>query len=82
VTKVADESTGRRRESRRRISPKAVALGALAVVLILFAALNTNDAGVDFIYDTVSAPLIVVILVGALIGFVIGYLVRAHFDQD
>jgi uncharacterized integral membrane protein len=50
----------------------------VGIVLILFAVLNTDDVGVDFIADTVSAPLILVIFLSALFGFVIGWLVRRH----
>ena len=64
--------------SGRTINVKLIALGLLGVVLVLFAVLNTHDVGVDWIADTVSAPMIVVIVVSALLGFAIGILVRGH----
>jgi uncharacterized integral membrane protein len=69
-----DASSGR----GRRISPSLVVAAVVGFVLILFAVLNTDDVGVDFIADTVSAPLILVIFLSALFGFVIGWLVRRH----
>jgi uncharacterized integral membrane protein len=40
--------------------------------------LNTHEVGVDFVLNTWSASLIVVILISAAIGFAIGFLVRGH----
>jgi uncharacterized integral membrane protein len=65
-------------DSGRSINVKFVALGTLAAVLILFALLNTHDVGVDWIFDTVSAPMIAVIGISALLGFAIGFLLRGH----
>jgi uncharacterized integral membrane protein len=62
----------------RSVNVKLIALGALAAVLLLFAVLNTHEVGVDFVFDTWSASLIVVIGIAALIGFAIGFLVRGH----
>jgi uncharacterized integral membrane protein len=62
----------------RKVNVKLVLLGLLAVILVVFALLNTDEVGVDFIINTWSAPLIVVILISAVIGFAIGYLVKAH----
>jgi uncharacterized integral membrane protein len=62
----------------RKVNVKFVALGTLAAVLILFAVLNTHKVGVDWIFDTVSAPMIVVIGISALLGFAIGFLLRGH----
>ncbi|HEX9504446.1 MAG TPA: LapA family protein, partial [Acidimicrobiia bacterium] len=57
--------------SSRKVSGKVIALGVLAVILVLFALLNTHEVGVDWLFDTVSAPMIVVIGVSALLGFAI-----------
>jgi uncharacterized integral membrane protein len=62
----------------RKVNVKLVLLGLLAAILVLFALLNTHEVGVDFIFNTWSASLIVVILISALIGFAIGFLVRGH----
>ncbi|HEY3671710.1 MAG TPA: LapA family protein [Acidimicrobiia bacterium] len=62
----------------RKVNVKLILLGALAAILVLFAILNTHEVGVDFIVNTWSASLIVVILIAAGIGFAIGFLVRGH----
>ena len=59
---------------RGMASPLAEAL----VILVLFALLNTHEVGVDFVFNTWSASLIVVIGISAVIGFAIGFLVRGH----
>lgn len=66
-------------DDRRKINVKLILLGLLAAVLVLFALLNTHDVGVDFIVNTWSAPMILVILIAAVIGFALGFLVRGHF---
>ena len=71
------EGTGHT-DSGRTVNVKLIALGSLAAILVLFAALNTHDVGVDWIFDTVSAPMILVIAVSAVIGFAMGFLVRGH----
>lgn len=62
----------------RKVNVKLVLLGLLAAVLVLFALLNTHEVGVDFILNTWSAPMILVILISAAIGFGLGFLVRGH----
>ena len=69
-------------DSGRTVNVKLIALGLLAAVLVLFALLNTHQVGVDWAFDTVSAPMILVIAVSAVFGFGIGFLVRAHFAND
>jgi uncharacterized integral membrane protein len=66
------------KDDGRNINVKFILLGLLAVILVLFALLNTHEVGVDFIFNTWSAPMIVVILISALIGVAIGFLVRGH----
>jgi uncharacterized integral membrane protein len=62
----------------RKVNVKLILLGVLAAILVLFALLNTHEVGVDFVFNTWSASLIVVIGISALIGFAIGFLVRGH----
>jgi len=66
-------------DTGRNVNVKFIALGLLGAILVLFALLNTHEVGVDWIFDTVSAPLILVIAVSAIIGFLMGLLVRGHF---
>ena len=62
----------------RKVNVKLIVLGLLGAILVLFAVLNTHEVGVDFVFNTWSASLIVVILISAVIGFAIGFLVRGH----
>ncbi len=69
-------------DSGRTVNVKLIALGLLAAVLVLFALLNTHEVGVDWAFDTLSAPMILVIAVSAVFGFGIGFLVCGHFAND
>jgi len=60
----------------RKVNPKLVVAAIVGLVLIVFAVLNTHDTTVDFIVDSVKAPLIVVIVVSALLGMLLGALLR------
>jgi uncharacterized integral membrane protein len=62
----------------RKVNVKLIVLGVLAAILVLFALLNTHEVGVDYIFNTWSTSLIVVIVISAVIGFFIGFLVRGH----
>jgi uncharacterized integral membrane protein len=66
----------------RRISAKTILLGVLGVVLVLFAGLNTDEVSVDWILGSWETPLIVVILLGGVLGFAMGWLVRGRRDDD
>ena len=56
----------------RKVNVKLIVLGILAAVLVLFALLNTHEVGVDFVLNTWSASLILVIAISAAIGFALG----------
>ena len=62
----------------RKINVKLIVLGLLGAILVLFALLNTHEVGVDFVLNTWSAPMILVIAISALFGAAIGFLVRGH----
>jgi uncharacterized integral membrane protein len=66
-------------DDRRKVNVKFIVLGSLATLLVLFGLLNTHEVGVDFVFNTWSTSLIVVILIAAAIGFALGFLVRGHF---
>jgi len=72
---VADDASSR---SKRSINGKFVAIGALVAVLALFAIVNTHDVGVDFVVATVDTSMIVVIVVAAIVGFALGWLLAVH----
>lgn len=62
----------------RSVNVKLIVVGVIAAVLVLFALLNTHEVGVDFVFNTWSAPMILVIAISALFGAAIGFLVRGH----
>jgi uncharacterized integral membrane protein len=62
----------------RKVNVKLIVLGLLAAILVLFALLNTHEVGVDFLLNTWSTSLILVIAISALIGFALGFLTRGH----
>ena len=66
------------RDDGRKVNVKLIMFGLLGVVLVLFALLNTHEVGVDWLFNTWSAPMILVIAVSAVIGFAMGFLVRGH----
>jgi uncharacterized integral membrane protein len=66
----------------RKVNVKLIVVGLFAAVLVLFALLNTHEVGVDWIVDTVSVPMILLIAVSALLGFAIGFLVRGHLANN
>jgi uncharacterized integral membrane protein len=78
---VTDDQHAER--SQNRLQPHHIVIGVCLVVLLLFAILNIDDVRVDFAVDTVAAPLVLVIAICALLGFVIGWFVgrRRHRDE-
>jgi uncharacterized integral membrane protein len=65
-------------DSGRKVNVKFIVIGALVALLVVFALLNTHEVGVDFIFNTWSTSLILVIAISAGVGFLIGFLVRGH----
>jgi uncharacterized integral membrane protein len=63
----------------RKVNVKLIVIGLFVALLVVFALLNTHDVGVDWLFDTVSAPMILVIAISALLGFAIGFFVRSHW---
>ena len=66
----------------RKVSGKAIGLGVAAVILVLFAVLNTEDAKVNWILGTWETSVIVVIAISGALGFAIGWLVRGRGRND
>jgi uncharacterized integral membrane protein len=71
-------SNGETHDDGRKVNVKLILLGLLAAVLLAFGLLNTHEVGVDWLFDTWSAPMILVILISAAFGFAMGFLVRGH----
>lgn len=53
---------------------RTVVLVMIAAVLVAWAFANQDEVEVDWLFDTTSGPLVVVILVSAGLGLVIGML--------
>jgi uncharacterized integral membrane protein len=68
--------------AQSRIKPHHVVVGICVVVLAVFALANIDDVRVDFAFDTVRAPLVVVIFLCALLGFVIGWFIGRRRNDD
>jgi uncharacterized integral membrane protein len=66
--------------SENRIQPRHIVIGICLLVLLIFAVLNTDEVALDFVIDTVRAPLVLLIAICALLGFAIGWFVgrRRH----
>jgi uncharacterized integral membrane protein len=58
---------------RRRDQARTAALVILAVIVTLFAVLNTNEVKVNWIVGSSRAPLIIVIVVSVLVGIILTY---------
>ena len=63
-------------ENKPGVSPRTLVALLLTVVVIVFAAINTQQVRVHWAVTTTRAPLVVVILVSGLIGAAIGAIVR------
>ena len=63
------------RRSRRELA-RTSALVVLAVLVTLFAVLNTDKVKVDWIFGSGEAPLIIVIVVSLLVGVIL-----THFAE-
>ena len=60
----------------RRLEAKTVAALAVAALIIAFAVANSQKVEVHFLAFTTDTPLVVVILIALVLGFVLGNLVR------
>lgn len=52
-------------------------IGALVVLFLIVVFQNAQEARIDFLFFSVTMPLIVVLLISALIGLVVGYALAA-----
>ncbi|HUB36003.1 MAG TPA: lipopolysaccharide assembly protein LapA domain-containing protein [Solirubrobacteraceae bacterium] len=57
-----------------RETARMAGMVVLAVVITLFAVLNTESVQVNWILGSGEAPLIIVIVISVLVGVVLGYL--------
>jgi uncharacterized integral membrane protein len=68
------------KRSRREIA-RTTGFVVLAVLITLFAVLNTDTVKVHWIFGTDEAPLIIVILISLLVGIVLTYLVDRRTNK-
>lgn len=72
-TQTAD-SSGPGAVERTTATARRTALIAIGVIFGLFAAVNTRQVRVSFMFGDVTMPLIIVILITLLAGMAIGWL--------
>jgi uncharacterized integral membrane protein len=63
------------RVSRSGLDPKWIGAGVVAVLLVIFAAQNSERVDVDFLFFDAQVRVVTVIVISALLGFVIGWFV-------
>ncbi|MGQ0824284.1 MAG: lipopolysaccharide assembly protein LapA domain-containing protein [Actinomycetota bacterium] len=71
---MADDDRRDRRETSETI--RLVVIGLLVVALVGFVLDNTDDVAIEYVFGDTDAPLIVVLVATAVIGAVIGWLIR------
>ncbi len=65
-----------------RPSGRQIGMMALIGLVALFAALNLEEAKIDFLVKSVRVPLVFVIAACGLAGFLAGYLFARHLDKN
>jgi uncharacterized integral membrane protein len=68
-------------EERKQANWRAWAVGVLVFLVLVVALQNSQEVRVDVLFVTLTAPLIITLLVAVAIGALIGYvapLVRRH----
>lgn len=61
----------------RGFEPKKWAIGALVVLFLIVIFQNAQETRIDFLFFSTTMPLIVVLLLSALVGLVVGYGIAA-----
>jgi uncharacterized integral membrane protein len=59
---------------RRDLTSKTIAAVAVAILLLAFGLSNRNDVSIDWLVGTTDTPLIIVVLVSAGLGVLLGAL--------
>ena len=67
-------STPERPPKERNIASKTIAAVAVAILLIAFGLSNRHDVRIDWLVTTTTASLILVIIVSAVLGAILGAL--------
>jgi uncharacterized integral membrane protein len=64
----------KRSKRSKRETARTAGMVVLAVIITLFAVLNTESVEVNWIFGSGEAPLIIVIVISVLVGVVLSYL--------
>ena len=76
------QDSGPRPEPRRGVSPKWIAAGIAALVLLIFAVANFERVEVNFLLFSTKARVVTVIIVSGLLGFLAGWFVGRPSRAD
>lgn len=82
VIAVASRS-GREQEQRIRRSQtlRVISIVALLGLIVAFAMANSDTVGIDWVFTTTEAPMVLVIALSGGIGFLIGALVASRRSE-
>jgi uncharacterized integral membrane protein len=72
-------------QEKKPVNWRAWLVGILSALVLIVALQNSQEVSFDFLFASLEAPLIVVILLAAAIGVLIGYiapLVRRHRREE
>jgi uncharacterized integral membrane protein len=74
-TPASEPAEGKRRAAKRstRETVRTGGLVVLAILITLFAVLNTKEVKVNWVFGSGHAPLIIVIVISLLVGIVLAY---------
>lgn len=72
-------------QEKKSVNWRAWLVGILSALVLIVALQNSQEVSFDFLFASLKAPLIVVILLATAIGVLIGYiapLVRRHRREE
>jgi uncharacterized integral membrane protein len=72
-------------QEKKPVNWRAWLVGILSALVLVVALQNSQEVSFDVLFASINAPLIVIILLAASIGVLIGYiapLVRRHHRQE
>jgi uncharacterized integral membrane protein len=72
-------------QEKKPVNWRAWLVGILSALVLIVALQNSQEVSFDVLFASINAPLIVIILLAAAIGVLIGYiapLVRRHHREE
>ena len=69
---ASDVDQGTEKRIRAKQTARVLLFVVLGGLLALWAFANTDEVAVDWLFDTTRGPLVVVIVISAMIGFLLG----------